>query len=420
MVSAAALSSAPAPALWSDPRYRALLTRPTGRQRLTQALQREMVKDVTERIVFSGSRGHQKNQVAEDGGLSVVEWLRGIGLEHDRDLIRRAAIEYDNKMAFLLQDEFHPTDFYSTGWQNLLVTPDDPEPVLVDDKEQNGALATAEDQQETTQAAGSFAADKLAVVAGANPGMRTTRTSLGYLVQSPRRGGTATGGRGGPTSQQQQAGGSASSSGTRESARQEENAIPPADHRSDRRTTRTAIGFFERDGATTSSSSSTTPAAASAANAAEGAKSTQHDTHDNAAIRVRVLRALELIRRNGLAAEATRIRLNRKLQEIEKSLTLLYGTGCVGGARKSMKVGRNYLGGGGSRLRTNPIQEWLEGIDERMASKYVRILSRTFAYLEDVDETAVFWLEQAGCKVLAWERMALLKAIKDMRAAARN
>eukprot|EP00392_Amoebophrya_sp_AT5.2_P004183 g4191.t1 len=273
-----------------------------------------MVKDVTERIVFSGSRGHQKNQVAEDGGLSVVEWLRGIGLEHDRDLIRRAAIEYDNKMAFLLQDEFHPTDFYSTGWQNLLVTPDDPEPVLVDDKEQNGALATAEDQQETTQAAGSFAADKLAVVAGANPGMRTTRTSLG------------------------------------------------------------------------------------AANAAEGAKSTQHDTHDNAAIRVRVLRALELIRRNGLAAEATRIRLNRKLQEIEKSLTLLYGTGCVGGARKSMKVGRNYLGGGGSRLRTNPIQEWLEGIDERMASKYVRILSRTFAYLEDVDETAVFWLEQAGCK----------------------
>lgn len=50
------------------------------------------------------------------------------------------------------------------------------------------------------------------------------------------------------------------------------------------------------------------------------------------------------------------------------------------------------------------------------ASKYLRVLSSHFKYVEDLDETAPFFIENAGIAMLAWEKFALVKAIREFRA----
>ncbi|CAD7938590.1 unnamed protein product [Amoebophrya sp. A120] len=254
-------------ALWNDKLYQTLVARPTGRQRLTQALrnQKSLTQPVRKEMVLEMTQKWVDTQPE----LSVTEWLKGIGLGGDDALLERAAEQYDNKMEFLLQDEFPA----------VLAVEEDPEKLQEENFDGWATLELSED-------------------------------------------------------------------------------------------------VFSK---------------------------------------VRILHGIEQIRRNGLASEATRIRLQRKLDDIEERQTLKYGNP----QGKTQKVGRRYLGGN-STLRTNPIQEFLESVDNRVATKYVRVLSRAFAYLEDVDETAIFFLEHAGCKVLAWERMALLQAIRDYRASRRK
>ncbi|CAD7968733.1 unnamed protein product [Amoebophrya sp. A25] len=271
---------------WHSSRlYHEMVRRPVGRMHLSQALQRELIQDAGNRLA-----NDPKQQP-----MTLVEWMKGIGLSNEGNLLAKAVEQYDNRLDYFVNDDFDAPD--GDGWRSLGLELEDEIPPALQD------------------------------------------------IQPP-------------------------------------------------------------------------PTLSLCKIRAGGSNNNASKTNSQMDVRLRLVFALQRIKENGIPREAQRIRLNQKLALREENEEKARKAQEAKGPSNRLRVGTNYLAGKGANntIRSNPIQEFLEGIDQRLATKYVRILSRNFEFLEDLDETALFFLDRAGCQVLAWERMALLKAIREYRA----
>ncbi len=139
--------------------------------------------------------------------------------------------------------------------------------------------------------------------------------------------------------------------------------------------------------------------------------------HPNYSVRLQILQGLRELKLRGIRGETRRIRRERAiahgLAEREKKEAEMLQQQAE--ARRPKRVGENHLDKK-RQLKTNPIKEFLEGIDPRIAGKYIRALSSRFSTLEELDETAIFFIEEQGLKMMAWEKMALIRGIRAFRA----
>lgn len=112
---------------------------------------------------------------------------------------------------------------------------------------------------------------------------------------------------------------------------------------------------------------------------------------DQYVARLHILRALQSLHKYGIQPETRRIRAEQNIDFAED---------------QAMPTGPHL---------SESLRRFLEKLDSRLAVRYLRVLSNYFRYWEDLDETVIFFIEQTGVKLQAWERLQLLKAVKELK-----